>query len=176
MVVSDTQELIEHLHEWGQREPLPHIYLGSVGRSQASKPRLNLQSVTSGDQSMIEVASMWAAGQDVDWESLYPTETPSRISLPTYPFARERYWISDSPSLEKPEPSTVEVHPLISYNSSTLKGISFTSQLSDTEFYACDHEVNEERIFPGAGLLEMACFAGNIAGEQRVRKLKDVVD
>jgi hypothetical protein len=35
--------------------------------------------------------------------------------------------------------------------------------------------VNEERIFPGAGFLEMAVFAGNIAGEQRVRKLKDAV-
>jgi len=67
------------------------------------------------------------------------------------------------------------VHPLISYNSSTLRGISFTSRLTDTEFYAVDHEVNEERIFPGAGFLEMACYAGNIAGEQRVRKIKDAV-
>jgi acyl transferase domain-containing protein len=35
--------------------------------------------------------------------------------------------------------------------------------------------VNDERFFPGAGFLEMACIAGIIAGEQRVRKIKDIV-
>jgi acyl transferase domain-containing protein len=175
MVVSDGQELIDRLSDWSERGSSSHIYRGNPGMSQASKSRLNLQNVISGEQSMTEAASMWAAGQDVDWESLYPTETPFRMSLPTYPFARERYWISDSLLSEKPELPTAQVHPLISYNSSTLRGISFASRLSDTEFYAVDHEVNEERIFPGAGFLEMACFAGNIAGEQRVRKIKDAV-
>jgi polyketide synthase PksL len=67
------------------------------------------------------------------------------------------------------------LHPLISYNSSTLREVSFTSSLSEAAFYAVDHLVNEERIFPGAGFLEMACVAGNIAGEHRVHKIKDVV-
>jgi hypothetical protein len=64
---------------------------------------------------------------------------------------------------------------LISYNSSTLKEVSFSSSLSDTAFYAVDHKVNGERVFPGAGFLEMACISGNIAGDQRVRKIKDIV-
>jgi acyl transferase domain-containing protein len=28
-----------------------------------------------------------------DWKRLYGERKPKRISLPTYPFARERYWI-----------------------------------------------------------------------------------
>ena len=175
IVVSHAQELIDRLRDCSQQDSSPYIYRGNVGTGRASKSRLTLQKVISGEQSMSEIASMWAAGQDVDWESLYPTETPFRISLPAYPFARERYWISDSLLSEKPEVPSAQAHPLISYNSSTLRGISFTSRLADTEFYAVDHEVNEERIFPGAAFLEMACYAGNIAGEQRVRKIKDAV-
>jgi len=64
---------------------------------------------------------------------------------------------------------------LISYNSSTLKETSFSSVLLDSAFYAADHTVNGEKLFPGAGFVEMACIAGNIAGEQRVRKIKDIV-
>src|SRR5262249_40906925 len=97
------------------------------------------------------------------------------IALPTYPFARERYWVSDSPIPQPPAPSNTQLHPLIAYNSSTLKEVSFTSSLLDTAFYAVDHKVKEDGIFPAAGFLEIACISGNIAGEQRVRKIKDIV-
>jgi acyl transferase domain-containing protein len=118
---------------------------------------------------------MWVAGEEAEWEKLYPGNKPRRISLPTYPFARERHWISDSPVPEKQAVPGAQLHPLISYNSSTLKEVSFSSTLSDIAFYATDHKVNEEKIFPGAGFLEMACISGNIAGEQRVRKITDIV-
>jgi len=78
--------------------------------------------------------------------------------------------IADTPPLPQPQ-----LHPLISHNCSTLRGISFSSSLSDTAFYAVDHKVNDEGIFPGAGFVEMACISGNVAGEQRVRKIKDIV-
>jgi polyketide synthase PksN len=35
---------------------------------------------------------LWVSGQPVDWSSLYGEERLQRISLPTYPFATERYW------------------------------------------------------------------------------------
>ena len=38
-----------------------------------------------------------------------------------------------------------------------------------------DHLVNEEKIFPGSGFLEIAGISGNIAGEQKVCKIKDIV-
>ncbi|OCQ18831.1 hypothetical protein A7985_22715 [Pseudoalteromonas luteoviolacea] len=34
----------------------------------------------------------WLAGQTVDWQALYAGMTPSRIHLPTYTFADNRYW------------------------------------------------------------------------------------
>jgi acyl transferase domain-containing protein len=38
----------------------------------------------------------WTRGLNFDWNKLYPDVKPQRVSLPTYPFARERYWISSS--------------------------------------------------------------------------------
>ena len=35
----------------------------------------------------------WVKGGPVDWRHLYGEHLPRRISLPTYPFARERYWV-----------------------------------------------------------------------------------
>jgi acyl transferase domain-containing protein len=97
------------------------------------------------------------------------------LSLPTYPFARERHWVSDSRVEETIAPPSVALHPLLSYNSSTLREYSFTALLSDAAFYATDHRVNGEPVFPGAGLLEMACVSGAVAAERRVRRIADIV-
>jgi polyketide synthase PksN len=35
----------------------------------------------------------WVKGGTIDWRLLYGEHLPRRISLPTYPFARERYWV-----------------------------------------------------------------------------------
>jgi polyketide synthase PksL len=53
--------------------------------------------------------------------------------------------------------------------------VSFSSSLSDRGFYAVDHRLDDEGIFPGAGFLEMACISGNIVNEQRVTRITDVV-
>jgi polyketide synthase PksN len=42
-----------------------------------------------------KLLDLWVKGLIVDWRKLYGENTPRRISLPTYPFARERYWASD---------------------------------------------------------------------------------
>ncbi|MBZ5509118.1 MAG: SDR family NAD(P)-dependent oxidoreductase [Acidobacteriia bacterium] len=169
-VVSEVGELIDRLDEWSKRGPSSDIYHGNVG------PRRKRSKVAkTAGQGLTEIASMWVTGEEVSWDTLYPWTKPRRIALPTYPFARGRYWISNSLAPEKRTPPNAQLHPLISYNSSTLKEVSFGSSLSDTAFYAVDHKVNEEGIFPGAGYLEMACISGNIAAERRVRKIKDIV-
>ena len=179
LVVSNVDELIDRLGEWSKRGSSADIYRGSLGPRRGSMRSSKVAQAGMGEQGRdarcCVSASMWAAGEEVDWESLYPGTKPCRIDLPTYPFARERYWITDSLIPEKRRLSNAQLHPLISYNSSTLNEVSFVSSLPDTAFYAVDHKVNDERVFPGAGFLEMACISGNIAGDQRVRKIKDIV-
>ncbi|AGK51518.1 enoyl-CoA hydratase/isomerase family protein [Burkholderia thailandensis MSMB121] len=43
-----------------------------------------------------ELLTVWAEGVDLDWARLYDgvgRRRPRRVNLPTYPFARERYWL-----------------------------------------------------------------------------------
>jgi len=40
-----------------------------------------------------KLLELWVKGLSFDWQRLYGDATPRRISLPTYPFARERYWV-----------------------------------------------------------------------------------
>lgn len=43
-----------------------------------------------------QVISMWVKGVSVDWTKRYQkVGTPKKISLPTYPFAKEKYWYTD---------------------------------------------------------------------------------
>nr|ABM63527.1 BryB [Candidatus Endobugula sertula] len=45
-----------------------------------------------------KLAEAWSQGLDIDWTLLYThSSTPRRISLPTYPFARDRYWLPEKP-------------------------------------------------------------------------------
>ncbi|MCP4990324.1 MAG: SDR family NAD(P)-dependent oxidoreductase [Colwellia sp.] len=39
------------------------------------------------------LGKLWLSGLAVDWPALYEDNKPGRISLPTYPFDRKRYWI-----------------------------------------------------------------------------------
>ena len=46
------------------------------------------------ERELSKLAQLWVSGADIGWRLLYPACTPQRISLPTYPFARERHWIA----------------------------------------------------------------------------------
>ncbi|MCP4995666.1 MAG: SDR family NAD(P)-dependent oxidoreductase, partial [Gammaproteobacteria bacterium] len=79
-----------------------NIYYGWL---KANKEGLDL--LTEGDEAKVfvemlikggkleKLAQLWVSGVDVEWTLLYPNHKPGRISLPTYPFARERYWLPE---------------------------------------------------------------------------------
>ena len=45
------------------------------------------------------IGRLWLANVDVDWSGFYKDERRRRISLPTYPFERQRYWVESSPEM-----------------------------------------------------------------------------
>lgn len=76
----------------------------------------------------------WVKGLDLNWEMLRNNRTPHRISLPTYPFARERYWFESSK--KNGETSLpVAIHPLLHANTSVLGHLSYSSIFSGAEFF-----------------------------------------
>jgi len=123
-----------------------------------------------------KLLDMWVKGLGFDWRKLYGANKPRRISLPSYPFARERYWIQPG-GTEQPAQSAraALLHPLLHRNTSDLSGLRFSSHLSGEEFFLADHVVRGARILPGVAQLEMACSAvREMAGENCRIALQDI--
>lgn len=47
------------------------------------------------EKDYVQLCQWWVKGLTIDWTGLYDTGHPERISLPGYPFARERYWLEN---------------------------------------------------------------------------------
>jgi len=129
-----------------------------------------------------QLAELWASGAKIDWALLYKQDTPRRISVPTYPFARERHWIpatEGSRRDEKPgQPaalSVAQLHPLVHRNVSTLKEQKFASRFTGKEFFLADHRVKTDAVLPAVAYVEMIAAAGELSGEQKVRVIRNMV-
>ncbi|HZF12915.1 MAG TPA: thioester reductase domain-containing protein [Thermoanaerobaculia bacterium] len=62
------------------------------------------------------LAKLWLAGVEIDWAGFAAGERRNRVSLPAYPFERQRYWIEPkasgaSPSLSAPSAAAPSVLP-----------------------------------------------------------------
>jgi phthiocerol/phenolphthiocerol synthesis type-I polyketide synthase E len=53
------------------------------------------------------LGSLWLAGIEPDWNGVHRHESRSRVPLPTYPFERQRYWLT--PSRRPEEKRTAEI-------------------------------------------------------------------
>ena len=45
------------------------------------------------------LGSLWLAGVHPDWKAVHGSEQRRRVSLPTYPFERKRYWANSPPRI-----------------------------------------------------------------------------
>lgn len=177
VVASEANELIARLREWDPEKTTFGIYRGTLEQAGSSKKSGQTEQMhTSLERRDLDaLAKLWVAGEQLDWDKLY-TDQPGRVSLPGYPFLRNRYWVSDAPVKNaSQDPVYNRLHPLISQNTSTLSSTCFSSLLSAQAFYATDHDINGQKIFPGTGFLEMALVAGSVASEQKVERIKDIV-
>src|ERR1043166_4990970 len=70
-----------------------------------------------------KLLELWVRGVEVEWGRLYGERKPRRISLPTYPFARERYWINgvENGAAGQGMVRTGMLHPLLHSNTSDLR-------------------------------------------------------
>jgi len=100
-VARNLSDVLEKLRAFleGQSE-LHGVYRGVIdpGSSTTSlissgeAGRLFLQALISQNE-LRRLAELWVSGVEIDWEASPVGRGPRIISLPTYPFARERFWI-----------------------------------------------------------------------------------
>ncbi|TQV86004.1 non-ribosomal peptide synthetase [Aliikangiella coralliicola] len=110
-----------------------------------------------------KLAKLWVNGTQLQWRDLYDQALPLRMSLPTYPFAKERHWIDFSDHASNARfsdanvvSSTAQLHPLLHSNTSDLSQQSYRSIFSGQEFFLADHVINGQKILPAVAYLEMA--------------------
>ncbi len=74
-----------------------------------------------------KLLDLWVKGLIIDWKKLYGEIKPGRISLPTYPFAKERFWVPEVEGKAVSGNSNASVgastiHPLLHRNIRLFQG------------------------------------------------------
>ncbi|WP_394839191.1 type I polyketide synthase [Pendulispora rubella] len=118
--------------------PAQAVVLGSLRRDSGGRQAL-----------LSAVGALYAAGCDFRWEQLFPKGR--LVSLPRYPWQRERYWQGRRPGQREPM-----VHPLLGRVAST-DGHAFRWRNTLTaEGLLGDHLIHGEPVMAGAVYMEMA--------------------
>ncbi|MDZ7335183.1 MAG: SDR family NAD(P)-dependent oxidoreductase [candidate division KSB1 bacterium] len=115
------------------------------------------------------LAQLAVTGAAIDWNSFDADYVRSKVSLPTYPFQRQRYWIEEAKPLKAPILGSASIqstgpiiHPLLHslLRSPALKDTVFESRLSLSNLtWLAHHRVFGMPIFPAAAYLDMALAA-----------------
>ncbi|SYX83886.1 SDR family NAD(P)-dependent oxidoreductase [Paenibacillus alvei] len=184
LMAASIRELEEKLTGFVEGRPLNGLYCGQAGHAslssdapdQAEQEReqhvqgsFELNARRSRGSVLLEV---WMSGGNVDWSELYAENVrPQKVSLPAYPFARGRYWLTKVQSV----PTSAHaggsaeayawIHPLLHRNTSHLSELRFSTTFTGEEFFLSDHKVQGRRVLPGVAYIEMARAAAKAAIE-----------
>jgi polyketide synthase PksM len=140
------------------------------------------------DRDLAKLLDAWVKGFKIDWNSLNDAAKPNRISLPMYPFARERYWrerTDVSHTASKPARDAL-LHPLLHRNVSDIRHQCYRSTFAGNEFFVADQQtgggVAGQKVIPAMVYLEMARAAvenaappGKTAAGRIAMELFDIV-
>jgi acyl transferase domain-containing protein/NADPH:quinone reductase-like Zn-dependent oxidoreductase/acyl carrier protein len=108
---------------------------------------------------------LYVHGVEVDWAEFDRGYSRCKVSLPTYPFERERFMVDPSPAQASRAASVVALHPLAErrFETPSLQDIVFETRLSpSTPSFVEDHRVFGRIIFPAAGYLEAVRAAADL--------------
>src|SRR5260221_4804512 len=90
LVASDFREVQEKLAAFLDGTRLSGVYRGAIPH------RLSRAHPNSSEETLDGLARAWAQGEEVDWASRFGEMRPKRLSLPGYPFTRDRCWIQSA--------------------------------------------------------------------------------
>jgi acyl transferase domain-containing protein len=117
------------------------------------------------EELLASLSQLYVHGVDVDWAGFDRDYPRQKVSVPTYPFQRERYFV-DQKIQRAGQPETVEaLHPLAErfIESPSLKDIVFETNLSAASHgFVADHRVFGRIIFPATGYLESVRAAARL--------------
>ena len=194
VMAASPAQLAEALRAYLAGEPaIAGLYRGQVAQGQAGpgligedqEVRDTLIERWLARRQLSRLLGLWVQGVALDWHRLYGESRPQRLSLPLYPFARERYWLERAapPAPLSSRGATAFLHPLLHSNVSDLSRQRYCTRLQGEEFFLADHRVDTgagcQPVLPAAAYLEMARAAVEHAvpapGAGRVPVLRHIV-
>ncbi|MGO4618298.1 SDR family NAD(P)-dependent oxidoreductase, partial [Nocardia sp. 2TAF39] len=122
------------------------------------------------------LAQVHVAGLGVGWRPLFAGSSVGRVSLPTYAFQHQRYWLaaaSDAGDVRASGVDGVE-HPLLGAAVwlPDSGGVVLTGRLSlSSHPWLADHEIGGTVLLPGTGFAELALHVGAMTGSPRLAEL-----
>ncbi|WP_459213172.1 polyketide synthase [Aquimarina rhabdastrellae] len=169
LMIREENELIEKLQGYIQgKENISGVYRGQVKQnkeglriiSHDDEMRDTIVEKYISQQKLSKLLDLWVKGLEFDWNKLYSSK-PKRISLPLYPFAKERYWIEETidNTIKEKERNIEVLHPLVHKNISDFSKQCYSTTFSGEEFFLKDHLVFNQKILPGVAYLEMVRVA-----------------
>ena len=95
----------------------PGRTLTGLVRQQPTPPVLALNSLPHAEEQISELAhlltaggKLWLSGAKLDWPGFYAHESRHRVSLPTYPFERQRHWVDAPKPCASEEQRETDLH------------------------------------------------------------------
>lgn len=169
--VADAADLRAKLSSWlaGAENPV-NVWSGAadsggagLGRVWQGKAGQRLIEEALREWDIEQLAELWTSGIEIDWRRGHKSAR-AKVSLPTYPFAKDRYWVTDDVAhgaSARVSSGSAILHPLLHANTSELFQHGYSSTFSGEEFFLADHRVNlgergSERVLPAVAYLEMA--------------------
>ncbi len=164
IIVGSVKELEEKLKGFiNGQNGIPDLYGGGVKRNK------DTIAILAADEDMPKIIDawiakgkfkklldMWVKGLNFDWNKLYGDIKPSRLGLPTYPFAKEHYWVPKNRSKLGRSNAVATIHPLLQQNTSDFSAYRFSSTFTGQEFFLTNYEVENQRVLSEVSYLEMA--------------------
>ena len=156
-VVTSTDQLIDCLEKY-----LSNDYTnGYFGNTEANGNTFVLQgeagkayiTTATKEKEIGSLGQLWVNGINVDWNLLYGSNKPHKISAPVYPFAKESYWLTSAIASKKGSKSYI--HPLVHENVSNVFEQRYTSTFDGSEYFFDQHRVKSEKILPAVAYIEM---------------------
>ena len=143
------------------------------------------QPVGAGDWASIlsSLARLYVSGLTIDWKKFDGDYSRQRLSLPTYPFQRQRFWIEQkaetaSPPARAKNLNPFRLHPLLDHGKLSMNGSAsiFQRRFSpDQDAVVGQHQIHGKSALPAAAFLEMALVSARHHLKRPVLQLKDLV-
>jgi pimaricinolide synthase PimS1 len=140
--------------------------LGTLRRDNGSAERFSLS-----------LAEAHANGAALDWDALFGEDGARPVTLPTYAFDRDRFWLMPSSAGSDPRSAgqAPAAHPLLgaSIATATAGQLLWTGRVSLASHpWLADHLLAGSALVPAGALIDLALWAGAEAGCGALEELR----